>query len=74
MTRTYCPRDWPYKAAAARDDAAESIQVAIISLMLLTDLINDVEAAKLVTKSVYHAQNALRNLEAQGAQTRPPKP
>ena len=37
MPRTYKPRDWPYKARAARDNAAEEIAAALNNALPLIE-------------------------------------
>lgn len=64
------PRPWPNNARAARDEAAESL-AHIISLV--RPLINSSDRVVIVRagRILDHAQNALRHLEAVGAQTAP---
>lgn len=71
MPRTYRPREWPCKARAARDGAAEEIAAALRQAVPLAELDIDAKTLRSLTRIIYHAQNALRHLEAAGAQTRP---
>lgn len=71
MPRTYRPRDWPYKAKAARDGAAEEIAAALRQAVPLAELDVDANTLRSLTRIIYHTQNALRHLESVGAQTRP---
>jgi hypothetical protein len=70
--RTYTPREWPYKAREARDEAATEAAAALSSTVKLSQMLDDPEALKLATFIVFHLQNNLRHLESVGAPTRPP--
>jgi len=71
MVRTYKPREWPYRAKAARDGAAEEIAAALIAIMPVLRNAGNIEETKKLAVTVYHLQNALRHLEAVGAKTVP---
>jgi hypothetical protein len=74
MPRTYHARDWPYIARSARDDAAEEIAAALLSVVPLTEIKSDAETLSRVSKVILHLSNALRLLEAVGAPTKPAPP
>ena len=69
--RNYTPLPWPYTARALRDGAAEEIAAALRDAIRLAEIELEPEALKKLTRIIYHLQNALRHLEAAGAQTKP---
>lgn len=65
------PREWPTKAAEARDEAAEHINDAAVTIeKAMTKLPADRKVE--LYEAQVTLQKALRLLEQQGAQTRPP--
>ncbi len=71
MPRTYVPREWPYKAAEARDEAADHVAAALLNTLPVVEELNDPDQLRRLTRTVNHLQNALRFLENAGAKTRP---
>jgi len=68
------PRDWPYKAANARDRAAEELQRALreLSPVVTQDIaLDEVERLRRQATALLGIQAALRHLEAAGACTLP---
>jgi hypothetical protein len=72
--RTYRPLEWPYKAKAARDGAAEAVQAAERLIEPLADTETDTEKLRRLTRTITLLLTALRLLEGAGAPTRPPAP
>ena len=68
---TYKPREWPYIAKAARDNAADEIAAALKTTVALAETEDDPDELRSITRTLNHLQNALRHLESAGAPTRP---
>ena len=65
------PKPWPYDCADARDRAAEKAVEAITSLAPLTEIENDVEKLRRITRTMTALFLIVRLLESVGAKTRP---
>lgn len=66
------PREWPTKAAEARDEAAEHINDAAVTIEKVIQGLPPASKIEMFQATV-QLQKALRLLEQQGAQTRPPQ-
>jgi hypothetical protein len=68
------PREWPYRAANARDRAAEELQRALreLSPIVTQDVrLDELEMLRRQATALLSIQTALRHLESAGACTLP---
>lgn len=67
------PRPNGYKNRERIKESAELVQESIADIVAALKRSNDAEVNRLLGLAIYKTQNALRNLEKIGAQTRPPE-
>lgn len=65
------PKPWPYQAAEARDQSAESAAVIVREAESALELTADPNVLRRLGRIVAQANVILRLLESQGAKTRP---
>lgn len=65
------PREWPSKAAEARDRSAEEAQVIVKQATESLEMTNDPGLLRKIGRMLASANVILRLLESQGAKTRP---